>query len=249
VNLVNIARNEKGFTLIELMVVLIIIGILAAIAIPVVSKQADKAKVKRAVGELKSMKTIVDIHMVDIGVNATGAAPTTDDNDLTGIKAVLEAGGVTEFNDPWGNPYYYRRDDEDKEPAGSDGDGVRYIIFSEDIIHGVVSHGYGLTVECGVTNDVAPEHEMEKVLFAADELTGLIWAAALMRPSKSTKDMELKSLKKKYKNKGFAAGCSRELIERGANQLGWELDKLLTMTLQAMAASEDTIKQQMEEQK
>jgi general secretion pathway protein G len=131
VNLVNIARNEKGFTLIELMVVLIIIGILAAIAIPVVSKQADKAKVKRAVGELKSMKTIVDIHMVDIGVNATGAAPTTDDNDLTGIKAVLEAGGVTEFNDPWGNPYYYRRDDEDKEPAGSDGDGVRYIIFSE----------------------------------------------------------------------------------------------------------------------
>ena len=119
----------------------------------------------------------------------------------------------------------------------------------EDIIHSVVSHGYGITVGCGVTIDVAPEHEMEKVLFAADELTGLIWAAALMRPSKSTKDMELKSLKKKYKNKGFAAGCSRELIERGANQLGWELDKLLTMTLQAMAASEDTIKQQMEEQK
>ena len=82
---------------------------------------------------------------------------------------------------------------------------------------------------------------MEKVLFAADELTGLIWAAALMRPSKSTKDMELKSLKKKYKSKGFAAGCSREVIERGAQQLGWELEKLLTMTLQAMAASEDTI--------
>ena len=111
----------------------------------------------------------------------------------------------------------------------------------EDIIHSVVSHGYGITIGCGVTLDVAPEHEMEKVLFAADELTGLIWAAALMRPSKSTKDMELKSLKKKYKSKGFAAGCSREVIERGAQQLGWELEKLLTMTLQAMAASEDMI--------
>ncbi|HHV63994.1 MAG TPA: hydrolase [Peptococcaceae bacterium] len=117
---------------------------------------------------------------------------------------------------------------------------------SEDIIHSVVSHGYGITVGCGATIDVVPEHEMEKVLFAVDELTGLIWAAALMRPSKSTKDMELKSLKKKYKSKSFAAGCSREIIERGANQLGWELDKLLDMTLQAMAASEDTIKQQME---
>ena len=82
---------------------------------------------------------------------------------------------------------------------------------------------------------------MEKVLFAADELTGLIWAAALMRPSKSTKDMELKSLKKKYKSKGFAAGCSREMIERGAEQLGWDLEKLLTLTLQAMAATEDEI--------
>ena len=115
----------------------------------------------------------------------------------------------------------------------------------EDIIHAVVSHGYGITVG-GVTLDVAPEHEMEKVLFAADELTGLIWAAALMRPSKSTKDMELKSLKKKYKSKGFAAGCSREVIERGAEQLGWDLEKLLTMTLQAMAATEDTIQAEME---
>ena len=114
----------------------------------------------------------------------------------------------------------------------------------EDIIHAVVSHGYGITVG-GVTLDVAPEHEMEKVLFAADELTGLIWAAALMRPSKSTKDMELKSLKKKYKSKGFAAGCSREVIERGAKQLGWDLEKLLTMTLQAMAATEDTIQAEM----
>ena len=110
----------------------------------------------------------------------------------------------------------------------------------EDLIHAVCSHGYGLCC------DVEPTEEMEKVLFAADELTGLIWAAALMRPSKSTKDMELKSLKKKYKSKGFAAGCSREVIERGAEQLGWELDKLLTMTLEAMSATEDTINEEME---
>ena len=116
----------------------------------------------------------------------------------------------------------------------------------EDVIHSVVSHGYGITVGCGATIDVVPEHEMEKVLFAADELTGLIWAAALMRPSKSTKDMELKSLKKKYKSKGFAAGCSREVIERGADQLGWELQRLLTMTLQAMADCEDEIKAEMD---
>jgi predicted hydrolase (HD superfamily) len=110
----------------------------------------------------------------------------------------------------------------------------------ENIIHAVCSHGYGITV------DIKPEHEMEKVLFAADELTGLIWAAALMRPSKSTKDMELKSLKKKYKSKGFAAGCSREVIERGAEMLGWELDSLLSQTLEAMKASEDLIAAQME---
>ncbi len=117
---------------------------------------------------------------------------------------------------------------------------------SDDIIHAVCSHGYGITVECGTTIDVEPLHEMEKVLFAADELTGLIWAAALMRPSKSTKDMELKSLKKKYKSKGFAAGCSREVIECGAAQLDWDLEKLLTMTLQAMAATEDEIKAEMD---
>ena len=94
-----------------------------------------------------------------------------------------------------------------------------------------------------------PVREMEKVLFAADELTGLIWAAALMRPSKSTKDMELKSLKKKYKSKSFAAGCSRDVIERGAEQLGWDLDKLLAETLEAMAECEDTIKAEMEAEK
>ena len=86
---------------------------------------------------------------------------------------------------------------------------------------------------------------MEKVLYGADELTGLIWAAALMRPSKSTKDMELKSLKKKYKSKGFAAGCDRETIARGADMLGWELNELLERTLQAMKDCEDAINAQL----
>lgn len=88
---------------------------------------------------------------------------------------------------------------------------------------------------------------MEKVLYAADELTGLVWAAALMRPSKSTKDMELKSLKKKYKDKRFAAGCSREVIGNGAQLLGWELDELLSKTLEAMKSCEDSVNQQMAE--
>lgn len=105
----------------------------------------------------------------------------------------------------------------------------------EATIHATASHGYGITV------DVRPEHEMEKVLFASDELTGLIWAAALMRPSKSTQDMELKSLKKKFKDKKFAAGCSREIIQRGADMLGWELDTLLARTLDAMRAVEGEI--------
>lgn len=101
----------------------------------------------------------------------------------------------------------------------------------ERLVHAVVSHGYLLTV------DTAPEHEMEKVLYASDELTGLIGAAALMRPSKSVQDMELKSVKKKYKDKKFAAGCSREVIERGAAILGWDLDTLIGQTLEAMQAS------------
>lgn len=108
--------------------------------------------------------------------------------------------------------------------------------LDSDLIHAVCSHGWGMTgTAC------KPEHEMEKVLFAADELTGLIGAAALMRPSKSTKDMELKSLKKKFKDKKFAAGCSRETIMFGADQLGWDLDTLLERTLSAMQAGEDTI--------
>ena len=116
--------------------------------------------------------------------------------------------------------------------------------ISEDIIHAVCSHGYGITVGNGATIEVEPVNHMEKVLFAVDELTGLVWSASLMRPSKSTKDMELKSLKKKYKSKGFAAGCSREVIERGASQLGWELDTLLEKTLHAMAETEDDINKQ-----
>ncbi len=103
---------------------------------------------------------------------------------------------------------------------------------SEELIHAVVSHGYG------ICTDVAPEHEMEKVLFACDELTGLIGAAALMRPSGSVQDMELKSLKKKFKDKRFAAGCSRDVIQRGAEMLGWDLDRLLSETLEAMKTCE-----------
>ena len=112
---------------------------------------------------------------------------------------------------------------------------------SEELIHAVCSHGYGITV------DIKPEHEMEKVLFAADELTGLIGAAALMRPSKSVSDMELKSLKKKFKDKKFAAGCSRDIIAKGAEMLGWELDKLLDMTLCAMRDTENEIAEKLNE--
>ena len=106
---------------------------------------------------------------------------------------------------------------------------------SEEMIHAIVSHGYGICV------DVKPEHEMEKVLFASDELTGLIGAAARMRPSKSVSDLELSSLKKKFKDKKFAAGCSRDVIRQGAELLGWELDKLLEQTILAMRPDEAAI--------
>ena len=111
--------------------------------------------------------------------------------------------------------------------------------FTPAFIRAVVCHGWGMTRQAHT--EVKPEHEMEKVLFACDELTGLIWSAALMRPSKSTKDMELKSLKKKYKDRKFAAGCSRETIAQGAELLGWELDELLDKTLRAMAETEDAV--------
>ena len=102
----------------------------------------------------------------------------------------------------------------------------------EELIHAVVSHGYGLC------SDVEPVHEMEKVLFAADELTGLIWAAAKMRPSGSVSDMEVSSLKKKFKDKKFAAGCSRDVIRQGAERLGWDLETLMERTILAMRACE-----------
>lgn len=103
--------------------------------------------------------------------------------------------------------------------------------IDERLIHAVASHGYQLTV------DVAPEHEMEKVLYAVDELTGLIGAVAIMRPSQSVNDLEVKSVRKKYKDKKFAAGCSREVIERGAAMLDWELNDLIERTIEAMRAS------------
>lgn len=111
----------------------------------------------------------------------------------------------------------------------------------EKIIHAVCSHGYGIVC------DVKPEHQMEKLLFAVDELTGLIGAAVRMRPSKSVKDMELKSLKKKFKDKSFAAGCSRDTIKRGAEMLQWELDDLLNKTILAMRSCEDEINNEMNE--
>ncbi len=105
----------------------------------------------------------------------------------------------------------------------------------EKLIHAVCSHGFGIAC------DIRPEHEMEKVLFAVDELTGLIGAAAKMRPSKSVQDMEVSSLKKKFKDKKFAAGCSRDVIKQGAEMLGWELDVLFTNTLNAMKATETLV--------
>ena len=110
----------------------------------------------------------------------------------------------------------------------------------EDMIHAIVSHGYGICV------DVVPEHEMEKVLFAADELTGLIGAAAKMRPSKSVMDMEVSSLKKKFKDKKFAAGCSRDVIKQGAEQLGWTLEELMEKTILAMRSCENSVQVEME---
>ena len=113
---------------------------------------------------------------------------------------------------------------------------------SEELIHAVMSHG------SGICSDVEPELFMEKVLFAADELTGLIYAASLMRPSKSTKDMNLKSVKKKFKDKKFAEGCSRDVIKSGAEKLGWELDDLIEKTLLAMQDREDLIEEDLKKE-
>lgn len=108
-----------------------------------------------------------------------------------------------------------------------------------ELIHAVCCHGFG------ICSDVEPVHELEKILYATDELTGLIGAAARMRPSKSCRDMELGSLKKKFKDKRFAAGCSRDVIRAGAEKLGWELDEVLAKTLAAMAACEEWVSQEM----
>lgn len=110
----------------------------------------------------------------------------------------------------------------------------------DDMIRSICSHGYGICV------DIKPEHQMEKVLFAADELTGLIGAAVRMRPSKSTQDFEVSSLKKKFKDKKFAAGCSRDTIQQGADLLGWTLDELMEKTILAMRACEEDINLKME---
>lgn len=109
----------------------------------------------------------------------------------------------------------------------------------EDMIYSICSHGYGICC------DVEPKEEMEKVLFAADELTGLIWSTALMRPSKSVMDMEVKSLKKKFKDKRFAAGCSRDVISIGAERLGWDLNELFEKTILAMRSCEEYIAEEM----
>ena len=109
----------------------------------------------------------------------------------------------------------------------------------DELIHAVCSHGYGLV------SDVKPEHQMEKILFASDELTGLIGAAARMRPSGSVMDMEVSSLKKKFKDKRFAAGCSRDVIREGAEELGWTLEELMDKTIQAMRSCEAAVSEEM----
>lgn len=116
---------------------------------------------------------------------------------------------------------------------------LKEIEVPEEMVHAICSHGYG------VCSDIEPTHEMEKILFAVDELTGLIWAASKMRPSKSTKDMEVSSIKKKFKDKKFAAGCSREIISTGAERLSWTLDELFEKTLLAMRDCEDMIENEM----
>ncbi len=109
----------------------------------------------------------------------------------------------------------------------------------EPLVHAVCSHGWGITV------DVRPEYLMEKLLFASDELSGLIWASALMRPSRSVQDLELKSVKKKFKDRKFAAGCSRDVITKGAELVGWTLDELIERTILAMRSCEASVEEGM----
>ena len=118
---------------------------------------------------------------------------------------------------------------------------LKEINASDEMVHAICSHGYG---SC---SDIKPEHAMEKVLYAVDELTGLIWAAAKMRPSKSTKDMEVSSLKKKFKDKKFAAGCSRDVISKGAEVLEMSLEELFEKTILAMRSCEDIVEEELKE--
>ncbi|MEY8337464.1 HD domain-containing protein [Lachnospiraceae bacterium 62-35] len=118
---------------------------------------------------------------------------------------------------------------------------LKEIEAENDIVHAICSHGYG------ICSDIEPEHEMEKVLFAADELTGLIGAAVRMRPSKSASDLEVSSLKKKFKDKRFAAGCSRDVIQTGAERLGWTLEELMEKTILAMRSCEKQLEEEMKE--
>ena len=148
-----------------------------------------------------------------------------EDEEYWGITGLLHDIDFEEYPDE-----HCKKAPELLAPAG----------VGEDMIYSICSHAYGICA------DVEPKHEMENVLFAADELTGLIWSAALMRPSKSEMDMELKSLKKKFKDKRFAAGCSRDTIKEGADRLGWELDVLLEKTLEAMRSCEASVAEYME---
>ena len=180
-------------------------------------------------GVLSLMQTIRELTGVEMsyeeayrffGVPSSKAASTlgyADEADKWAIVGLLHDLDFEQFPDQ-----HCIKEEEIMRSAG----------VEEDIIHATCSHGYGITV------DIQPEHEMEKVLFAADELTGLIGACALVRPSKSVSDMEVKSVKKKYKTPAFAAGCSREIIQRGADMLGWDLTKLIELTLQAMKDTE-----------
>jgi len=120
---------------------------------------------------------------------------------------------------------------------------LRAAAVSEEMIYSICSHGHGICV------DMEPKHMMEKVLYASDELTGLIGAAAIMRPSKSVMDLELASVKKKFKDKKFAAGCSRDIIGKGAEMLGWSLDELIEKTIMAMRSCEESVRSAMSDLK
>lgn len=149
-----------------------------------------------------------------------------EDEEFWGIAGLLHDVDFEQYPDE-----HCKKAPELLIPAGAD----------SELVHAVCSHGYGLC------SDVEPVHEMEKVLFAADELTGLIGAAARMRPSKSVMDMEVSSLKKKFKDKKFAAGCSRDVIVEGAERLGWSLEELMEKTILAMRSCEERVQDEMDQ--